>query len=1070
MKKIVTFLSALLLIALFAVDSFAANQVVKGKVTDAANGESLPGVAVMVKGTTNGVVTDIDGNYSISAPADAVLLFSSVGYKSSEVAIAGKVIVNVVMSQDNLFLDEVVVTAMGISREKKALGYATQDLNSDELNRAASASLSSAIQGKIAGVEITQSSGMPGASAKITIRGSRSFDGNNTPLYVVDGMPVASVPDINTGNSVTGSDYASRSLDIDPNDIESINVLKGQAASALYGMRASNGVIIITTKKGNSLEKGRARVTFSTNCSVDVLAATPQMQTEFAQGQGGYYTPMTSLAWGPRISDLADDPDYGGNTVNDFTLAEGLHPGKYYVPQLADAGLENAWATPMAYNNVRDFFRPGFTNSNNISVGKNGEKANFMLSLGNTNVKGIVPSTGLNKYNARVAVDTQLGKNFDAGVTANYVMSNLTKQSGANDSDVVAIFCAPPSYNMKGIPTNHPDTPYTQILFRSLTFDNPYWAANNNSFTEKSQRFFGNAFVKYHTDFKSAGKHKLEVKYQLGMDAYSTSYQDIFGYGHGGGSGEISEEMISTNETNSLVTVNYDWNISDNWKLHALVGNEIVYNQTKDLYAYGSQFNFGGWNSLNNTRSYSSKESFLKSLTFGTFANLSVDYKSILFLNATFRSDYVSTMPNGNRTFSYPSVSAGFVFTEIGNLKNNKVLSFGKIRASYAEVGQAGIYRQSFYAVPSFGGGFSTGTPAMYPTHGSIVSYTPYQTLYDPNLRPQNTKSYEAGIDLAFFDGRISLGYTYSRQNVKDQIFAVPMASSTGYVDRVTNAGMLHTDAHEITFEAIPVQTRNFEWTLNMNFAKINNVVDELAEGVESIMLGGFVEPQIRAGIGYQYPVIYGYDYLRNEEGKVVVDEYGIPQAGELAVLGAVSPDFTMGFGTGFRIKKLNINLSFDWKKGGKMYAGTYAMMDYYGVSQYSADVRKMDSFMFDLEPSVKVTGEDAQGNPIYAPNDIQIPGDMAYDYFNVMSEISKYFVHDSSYLKLREVSVSYPIVDKKWGSISLSLFGRNILLWSAIKGFDPEASQGNNNMSGGFERFSLPGTSSYGGGLTFKF
>lgn len=1063
-----TFLSTLFMIALAAVDSFAANQTVKGKVTDAATGDVLPGVAVMVKGTTNGVVTDLDGNYSISAPADAVLLFSSVGYKSEEISVDGKAVVNMVLSQDSQFLDEVVVTAMGISREKKALGYATQDLNSDELNRAASASLSSAIQGKIAGVEITQSSGMPGASAKITIRGSRSIDGNNTPLYVVDGMPVASTPDLDTGDSVTGSDYASRSLDIDPNDIESINVLKGQAASALYGMRASNGVIVITTKKGSSMEKGRAHVTFSTNCTVDVIAATPEFQTEFAQGEGGYFSPWTSLAWGPRIADLADDPDYGGNTVNDFTLAKGLHPGKYYVPQLADAGFDNAWATPMAYDNFRAFFRPGFTNSNNVSVGKNGENSSFMFSLGNTNVKGIVPATGLNKYNARAVFDTKLGNNFDAGVSVNYVMSNLTKSTGANDSGTVTVFCAPPSYDLKGIPTNHPDTPYSQILFRSLTFDNPYWAAKNNSFTERSQRFFGNAFVKYHTDFRSAGKHKLEVKYQLGMDAYTTSYQDIFGFGHGGKAGEATETMISTNETNSLITVNYDWNISKNWKLHALVGNEIVYNQNKYLSAYGSQFNFGGWNSLNNAKSFSSFTSLSKRLTFGTFGNLSVDYKSMLFLNATIRTDYVSSMPNGNRTFTYPSVSAGFVFTELEALKND-VLTFGKIRASFAEVGQAGTYVQSYYDIPEFGGGFSSGTPAMYPTNG-VVSYTPYSTLYDPNLRPQNTKSYEAGVDLAFFDGRISLGYTFSRQNVKDQIFAVPMSSSTGYQAKVTNAGLLHTNAHEITFEAIPVQTRNFEWTLNMNFAKIDNFVDELAEGVENIMLGGFVEPQVRAGIGYQYPVIYGIDYLRNDEGKVIVNEDGIPEGGELAVLGAVSPDFTMGFGTGFRIKKLNINLSFDWKKGGKMYAGTYAMMDYYGVSQYSADVRKSESFIFDLEPSVKVTGTDAQGNPTYAPNDIQIPGELAYDYFDVMSNISKYFVHDSSYLKLREVSVSYPIVDKKWGSISLSLFGRNILLWSAIKGFDPEASQGNNNMSGGFERFSLPGTSSYGGGLTFKF
>lgn len=1056
MKTIKVVLTALLL-TVYSV-AFAQNTTVKGVVKDASTGESLPGASVIVLGTSIGTVTDIDGNYTISVPANGVISFSSIGFKTVQKAPAGATVFNVSLEADNEFLDEVVVTAMGISREKKSLGYAVQDVKSEELIQAASSSLSGALQGKVSGVEISASSGMPGASSKITIRGSRSLDGNNSPLYVVDGMPIASTPDYSTGNSVTGADMAGRSLDIDPNDIESINILKGQAAAALYGMRASNGVIIITTKKGSNSMVGKTDITFTSNFSFDTVATLPDTQTVYAQGSAGKFSPNTSLAWGPKISELANDPNYGGNTDNQYTQKYGKHEGMYYVPQRAQAGLD-PWAKPQAYNNAKDFFQTGHSFSNNVSVSRNSGNGSFALSVGNTSSEGIVPSTGLQRYNARLAADAKLGDHFTTGFTGNFVQSVLTKQSGANDGVTATVYAAPASYDLAGIPCHVAGDPYSQVHYRSLTFDNPYWAVENNKFSERSQRFFGNAYLDFKTDFGTGNTHSLDVKYQIGADAYTTSYQDIFGYGHQGSTGEITEQNYTDNTFNSLITANYNWKASENWNINALVGNEIVFSRGKELWAYGNVFNFAGWNSLNNVSSYQAGEGFGKSLTFGTFGQLAADYKSMLFLTATIRGDYVSPMPTHNRTFVYPSISAGFIFTELEALRNN-VLTYGKVRASYAEVGEAGHYYNSYYSTPGFGGGFSSGTPAMYPTNG-VVAYTPSSTIYDPNLRPQNTKSYEAGLDLGFFNGRITVNYTFSRQDVKDQIFAVPMASSTGYAQKVTNAGKVHTNAHELTVGFIPVQTRNFSWDIDVNFTKIDNYVDELAEGVENIMLGGFVEPQIRAGIGDKYPVIYGYDYLRNEDGVVVVDEDGFPAPGELAVLGAVSPDFVMGLSTSFNWKDLRLGLVFDWKKGGNMYAGTYTMTDYYGTSARSLKYREMDSFIFDFEPSVKEDG---------TPNDIQIPGAYAQSFFSTMNDISKYFVNDASYLKLREVSLSYPVVKAKWGSLTLNAFARNILLWSAIKGFDPEASQGNNNMAGGFERFSLPGSSSFGGGLTFRF
>ena len=1062
-KKIVLTISVLVATAI-AVS--AQNITVKGTVSDASNGEALMGAAVLVQGSTTAyALTDAEGSFTLSVPAQGTLVVSCMGYKTQQVPVNGMAALQVALDPDVEYLSEVVVTAMGISREKKALGYAVQDLKADEINHASSASLSSALQGKLSGVEISSSSGMPGASAKITIRGSRSLDGNNQPLYVVDGMPVASTPDLSTGNSVTGSDYASRALDIDPNDIESINVLKGQAASALYGMRASNGVIIITTKKGSSAGAGKTNVSFSTNYTFDTPAIYPEVQMKYAQGNKGLYVPTTSVSWGPLISDLPKDPNYGGETDNPYTQAEGKHPGKYYQPQRAQAGLD-PWTTPQAYDNIRNFFQTGHTFNNSVSVAHNFGGGNFIFSLGNTDTKGIVENTFLKRYNARFGAEARLNKYFTMGFNASYVQSDMNKQTGANDGLTAGLYHTPANYDLAGIPYHKPGDPYAQVNFRNLTFNNPYWATKNNKFGEKSQRFFGNAYLDFKTNLTPS--QILDIKYQIGTDAYTTAYENIFGYGSKGNDGEITQRTLTENSFNSLLTANYTWAINEDLNFTAMLGNEIVYDTEKYLYAYGNHFNFAGWNHLNNVASYSSSESYGKGLTFGTFGEIALDWKNMLFVNATFRSDYVSSMPHGNRTFTYPSASIGFIFTELDGLKNS-FLTYGKLRASYAEVGQAGTYHESFYDTPSFGGGFSSGTPAMYPTNG-VVAYTPYSRIYDPNLRPQNTKSIEGGIDLAFFDGRVTLEYTFSRQNVKDQIFAVPMASSTGYSEKMTNAGRVHTNAHEITLGFIPVQTKDFSWDVNINFTKIDNYVDELAEGVSSIFLGGFVEPQVRAGIGDKYPVIYGIDYVRNEDGVVVVDEDGFPMAGDNAVIGAVSPDFQMGLSTGIQWKGLRLNAVFDWKKGGKMYAGSATMMEYYGTSLTSQKYRDMESFMFDYEPSVKITGYDASGNPKYAPNDIQIPGSKAQSYFSTLNDISANFVRDASYLKLREISLSYPVIKAKWGTVTASAFARNVLLWTAIAGFDPEASQGNNNMAGGFERFSLPGSSSYGGGLKFNF
>lgn len=826
-------------------------------------------------------------------------------------------------------------------------------------------------------------------------------------------------------------------------------------------MRASNGVIVITTKSGNGLQKGKPQISFSTNVAMSTVSTLPAYQTEYAQGSGGAFSPSTSLVWGPRISELADDPKYGGNTDNTYT-ASGKQAGKYYVPQLARAGLD-PWATPQAYNNIKDFFKTGVEWSNNVQVAQAFDKGSYSFSLGNTKSTGIMSNTGMERYNARLAATAKLGKYFTTGFNGSFIATDIDKQTGGNDGLVNGVYAAPASYNLKGIPSSLPDDPYTQIHFRNLTFDNPYWALENNNFNEKTQRFYGNAYLNF--SIPIGGKVKIDAKYQLGVDAYTNNNRDVFGYGHRGASGEISLYGATSNELNSLFTASVDWNITSDLHLNFLYGNEIVNSHANEYSEYGNGFNFAGWNHMNNAVASYAYEYQYNGRTFGNFVNLALDWKDMLFLNVSGRQDIVSSMPSQNRTFYYPSVSLGFIFTEIEPVKND-VLTFGKVRASYSQVGMAGTYRADYYSVPTYGGGFSSGTPFAYPYSG-VTAYTPSDVVYNPNLVPQNTVGYEAGIDLGFWNGILTFNYTFSRQNVKNQIFAVPLAGSTGSDSFMTNAGSIHTNAHEFTIGAQPFNGRNFKWDMALNFTKVDNYVDALADGVESIYLGGFVEPQVRAGIGDKFPVIYGVSYLRNDNGDIVVDEDGFPQVGEEKVIGSVAPDFQVGFNTTFEIYKVKIAATFDWKQGGSMYCGTAAMMDYYGTSQKSADYRNMDEFIFEL-PAVKEV-VDGEGNVTYAPNDIKISGDYAYDYFATLSDISEYFVRKTSYVKLRECSISYPFQIGKV-SLTASAFARNIILWSALKGFDPEASQGNNNMAGGFERFSLPGASSYGFGVTLKF
>ncbi|QGK76799.1 SusC/RagA family TonB-linked outer membrane protein [Flavobacterium sp. SLB02] len=1038
-----------LLLVLIAQLTFAQERVVSGTVSD-NTGMPLPGVSVLVKGTKTATQTDFDGKYSIKAAPNQVLIFSYIGMKAQEV-LASSSSVNAKLNNDSVELESVVVTALGIKKEKKALGYATQEVKATELTRGNNNSLAGALQGKLAGVQITPSSGAPGASSQIVIRGARSFTGNNTPLYVIDGMPVASTADYSTGNSVTGSDVANRAVDIDPNDIESINILKGQAAAALYGLRATNGVVVITTKSGRGASKsGKPTINFNSSITADDISRKINYQDEYAQGTGGVYNPTNSLTWGPKISELPNSPAYGGNVPNALNgMNAGAHPGKYYVPQRATAGLD-PWVSPKVYDNFGDFFKTGITVNNSFNITQATDKSNYAFALGSSNQDGFIPETGMDRYNAKAAFSTKLGDEWKTGFVGNYVNTKIKKATGANDSSVAGAFASPISYDLKGNGFASPTDPYKQIYYRPTGFNNPYWAAKNNIFDEETDRFFGNTYVEFTPSISANDQHKITFRYQLGADSYTTNYRDIQEYGNAQTTaGHLEIYGITSRTINSLFTANYEYKISDDLNLTALVGNEINDTYNKSYNMIGNDLNYGGFPNLSNTQQTVATDEIIKSRTFGIFGNVNLAYKNFIFLGGTVRNDIVSTMPRDNRSFVYPSVSLGVVLTELEGLKGNSTLSFAKLRASWAEVGQPATYRANYYSVPDYSGGFWANSPVNYPL-GGVNSYIPNNVQYDPNLRPQNTRSYELGGEVRLFKDRVSIDYTYARQNVIDQIFQVPLAGSTGAATLVMNGGKIHTNSHELIVSVTPIRTNDFEWTVSANYTQIDNYVDELKEGVPNIFLGGFTTPQIRASIGERFPVIYGTAFARDANGNIIVDANGLATSGETKSLGEVAPKFNLGGTTTFRYKKITLAATFDWKNGGKMYSGTNSLLDTYGLSAKTGNRDELlvqEGVTADGQPNTKAATKEAT--------------------YNRYSNIAETAVYDASFVKLRELSLGYTLPQFSTGfDIRVSAFARNILLWAKMPNLDPESSQGNNNMAGGFERLSVPQTTSIGFGM----
>ncbi len=1106
MKRFLTLFTMLMLCGAL---SFAQSRLVNGKVVD-EKGDPVSGASIIVKGTSRGTSANATGDFSISVKTGDVLQISAANFGRSESRIGSDDNVSVVLKPGSNLLEEVVVTALGIKREKRSLTYASETINSDQINKSGTGNPLSELSGKAAGLTVINSSGDPGSGTYVRLRGVTSITGDNQPLMVVDGVPIdnsinnydptAATPNTSgaSGNLTGGTVPSNRGIDINPNDIESITVLKGPAATALYGIRAASGALIITTKKGN-FGNQRTSINFNSSVSIDEENRLPDLQTEYSQGNAGQYlAPFSNnanrrVSWGAKIDTLAWDGnanewDPHGNIVSksDPTAKIPVTPYDRY-----------------------NFFEQGVTTNNNISVTGGSEKTSYRVSLGNLYQKGIVPLSKYNKTTFGVSGQAKINEKFSIAGGINFIVSANNKiQQGSNTSGVMlALLRTPPTFdNSNGLSDPaHNIASYvnasTQIQrsYRGgIGYDNPFWTVNRNPFIEDVNREYGYAQASYKLlDW-------VTLSYRLGGDVYSQDSKNFYDIGSSAftaGKGIITDYF--NNQYNSDFTVNLQKSFGEKLSGSLLLGHNYFYNKSKSRLTIGDGLITPTFFDIVNALSYSASELDGEKRTSAFYGQAELNYENMLFINLTGRRETSSSLPENNRDFFYPSAGLGFVFTQLPGMKNSNksFLSFGKLRLSYAQVGKDAPIQglQTYYGSTAISDGFTAGV--LFPISFNGVPTGAYQVtsaisvIGNPDLQPEKTSSYEVGLDLGFLQNRINLNATYYYSKTSEAIFTVPYAFSTGFASKLQNAGELTNKGIEISLNTTPVKTKNFSWDLNLNFSTNKNVVTKLFNGVQKILIAGFQNGEIDAFAGQAFGQIYGSIYQRANpgtdskgltSGDLLINDntadpgFGKPIVGtQNALLGNVNPKWLGTVTNNLTFKGLTFGFQIDVKHGGDVWNGTRGALSYFGTSQETAN-RGTSAVFQGLLGHL-----DALGNVVhYAPDGVtEIAGagtantnETVYDqhyWQNIGSSFvgpSEQSVEDASYIKLRQVSLTVALPKKVLGSafnnVSFTVYANNIILHTNYSGVDPETNLAGPANGQGLDYFNNPSAKNFGARL----
>jgi len=1069
MRKFTIVLALLLMAGLQGV--LAQTRVISGVVTSSEDKSPIPGVTVVVKSTTIGTTTNIDGKYVLSVPAKyEFLTFSYVGMKTKEVKIGESMSLDVVLEPDVMNMDEIVVTAIGIPRETKALSYSVQNVSSDDIGKAAQTDMINSLQGKVSDVEILSSSGVAGAASYIQIRGVTSLTGNNQPLFVVDGVPIAGADQGGSVTTATGLAYdgvalSNRAIDLNPDDIESISVLKGGAATALYGLRAASGAVIVTTKKGSATTGKKISVNFSSYLKFDKVSQLPARQNEFSQGSGGNWISGNKFSWGAKIDTMAyDKSNWSTYNWRDFDVDGRIVP--------ASVGKDGSVKTYNPY----DFFQTGLTTDNSLALSGGSDVSTFYFSFSDNQSKGIVPNNKLRRNTFKFSGDTKLSDHWKIAGTANYIITTGDRiQQGNNTSGVMlgllrtpctfdnsAGYIFPSDYLLPdGSPL--PSAGYERSYRHGIYYDNPYWTANMNHYKDQVNRLIGSAQVDY------LATPWLSFTYRIGIDWYGRKINDDLAVGSStqpAGWAKRGEEVSKNFNSDLLMTI--DKTFAKTFNVHFILGQNMTQQYFTTLTSQALGLVIPNYYELNNTTSIASQESTSNRKGAGIYADLTLSWKNMLYLTATGRNDWSTTLPEGKNSFFYPSVGAGWIFTQLPGLKDNKVLPYGKLRISYAITAKdAGPYNTStYYTSPGILDGWTTGLTWPYnSTNGYLYS----SVLGNSQLKPEKSHNFETGIDLKFIQNRVGISYTYFNNKTTDNILQVPIAASTGYTSVYLNAGSIRTTGHEITLDLVPIKSKSWEWDLTANWSMINNKVLQLAPGINRLYLGGFTGSEIDAVVGQPYRTIYGYDWERDARGNVLIGTDGYPiESQNESALGNVDPKWTLGVGSNLRWRDLSLYFLVDIKHGGKMWDGTRGAMDYFGTS--AGTLNRGEYVVFEGVMT------DANGNSTGKANTMSVPLTQAWYQAAGSGFVGATapYVEDAGWVRLRTITLTYNFSKllKKTFIHQLSLYftGTNLLVFTHYKGIDPETSLAGSDNAQGIDYFNMPGTKSYTIGLTLAF
>ena len=1051
--------------------AFAQEKKISGRVTS-AEGKAIPGVTVVVQGTNQATQTDTDGNYSLNVPAGKVVVFRSVGFDDKTIIVNNNsTVFNVSLVNHDNALEEVVVTANAIKREKHSLGYSAPTIKSDELTEGRNSSAINSLAGKVAGVNITSTSNSPGSSSRVVLRGGSSISGNNQALIVVDGTPIDNTSRMGGASDLSSVDFGNRGNDINPDDIASVTVLKGPAAAALYGSRASNGALIITTKSGKKGAKNE--ITFSSTNTLSSILKLPEFQNQYGQGASGYnkagdliYTndPKENWSWGAPFTGEVQE---WGQAVN---------------------GVRQKKAYSAVKDNVRDFFDLGIASDNNLSFSGGSDKSTFYLGLNALNSNGVYPGKkdNYNKYGVRFNGTTEFSNKFSAGIAVNYSRINSNNVGGGQgggsvynnllqtprDIDVVGLKDLSNPYNGYGY-TDENGVAHNDVYgyYGAYTM-NPYWVlANYNNYNDVN-RIMGNFNVNYKpTEW-------LTFQERIGLDNYSDrrrsespkySYLPIDNT-----SGNYSEGNIQTDpgqyridqfNVNEIVhdfmaTATHKFN--DDWDASFMIGNNIRQRKTtSNSTATNSSGGLvvPGWYNLANSNGPLDliEDTWSNRRLVGVYGDLNVSYKNIAYLQATARNDWSSTLPKKNNSFFYPSVSGSFVASELFSPELKSKFSYAKIRANWAQVGSDTDPYQliSTFSRSTIAGGFGSTT---FP-FGNVSALMSGNTIGNLNLKPEITTSFEVGTELGFFNNRLSADFTYYKNNSKNQILSIPIPLSTGYGLSLVNAGKVQNNGVELTLRGTPVKTENLTWELFGTFTKNNSKVVELMDGVQQVSVGGFSGMSIVAAVGRPYGEFYGVTNATDAQGRTIVDQKtGLPIASSKPeYLGTYNPDFQASLGTSLSYKNWSMSALFDTKQGGVFYSRTKDIMGFVGTSAESGGDRIGQIF----PNSVYL---DASGNSV-------VNTTATYDkidyYPNMEAGVN---VVDATYIKLRNLTFTYKfskdmLKNTPFGAASIGVFGNNLFIWtpSENKYADPEVNSSGAGNAQGFDFTAQPSLRNYG-------